>query len=235
MSESTSFFCHPLALADALDNAIIIGNGTGRTLNDNQNSCPVVYLTVDRGALYVYGAGRFTMGRTLVDIEADELESAEVALSVKSSKELQSLLREPPAGMDATAQVVIYEEPVPTGGDEDEEPVWVDMVVSKNGKEIAALGDSDPEGRWSRIVDVVDARLYAAGAPKAGPMALTVEDVKRLSSLRHKSKVIDFANTDVEGVTAFRAGPFTQGIVGEINREKFLSLGGGDEEDLWAS
>jgi hypothetical protein len=165
-----------------------------------------------------------------------------VAISVKSAKTLQSMLRQAPCGADASASVVIYDEPVPTMPEDEDgdevEPIWVDVIVSKNGKEVAALGDADPEGKWSRVVDVVDARLRAAedsGRRRGGPLALTVEDVNRLSSLRHKSRVIDFANTDVEGVTAFQAGPLTMGIVGEVNREKFLALGGGTEGDLWAS
>jgi hypothetical protein len=138
--------------------------------------------------------------------------------------------------------VVIYDEPVPTMPEDEDgdevEPIWVDVIISKNGKEIAALGDADPEGKWSRVVDVVDARLRAAenaGRRREGPMALTVENVNRLSSLRHKSRVIDFTATDVEGVLAYKAGPLTMGIVGEISREKFLALGGGAEEDLWTT
>jgi hypothetical protein len=244
LSTSTTLFCHPGDLADALDNAVIIGNGTGRSLNDNQNSCPVVYLVVDQGELHVYGAGRFTMGRTEVPIElnADPHESAtaEVAISVKSAKTLQSMLRQAPCGADASASVVIYDEPVPTVGEDgdEEEPIWVDVLISKNGKEIAALGDADPDGKWPKIIDVVDARLRAAenaGRRREGPIALTVENVNRLSSLRHKSRVIDFTNTDVEGVLAYKAGPLTMGIVGEISREKFLALGGGAEEDLWTT
>src|SRR6185437_15462547 len=158
LSGSTSFFAHPVALADALDNAVIIGNGTGRSLNDNQNSCPVVYLSLGDGVLYVYGAGRFTMGWTAIEGEGvDEDFTQDVAISVKSAKALQSLLRQPPTGADATAQVIIYDEPTPSV-DDDDEVIWVDVVVSKNGQEIASLGDADPEGKWSKIIDLIDGK-----------------------------------------------------------------------------
>lgn len=231
---SRTFICHPRQLADALANAVVIGNGTGRKL-PAENSCPHVYLTYQgsedghSGVVAVYGAGRHSAGRTIIRLDSPPPATAgTVALSAENAQSLQSVLRSAPCGLTIEAAVTIHDEPVEAlTEDEDGNPdvIWVNLVIVKNGETLAELGDSDPEGAWDWIMDLVDGSIESAGDAATRPLAFGMDALKRIANISSDGGIVDLSTTAHDGVTAFAIGSQFRGILGNIDRELY-AVGG---------
>lgn len=226
------FVCHPKQLADALSNAVILGSGTGTALKPNRNSCPYVYLVYqdsengDHGVVAVYGSGRFISGRALFHLE-NQAPGAAYVISMEPAvaKELASKLRAAPAGAEVTAAVSIYEEPRVDYTEEGDETL-IDFAIVKQETTLAEMANADNECTWEWSMDIVDKPLSALEHPVDGPLLLTMEDLKRLSSISTDAAVIDFIKTAYPGVIAFKAGSSVVGVVGEIDRGLYTAGGG---------
>lgn len=225
------FVCHPRPLADALTNAVILGNGTGTALKPNRNSCPYVYLVYqdsddgDHGVVAVYGSGRYTAGRTLFHLDGQAPGACYiVSLEVAVAKELASKLRQSPIGADVTAAVTIYDQPE-VEYTEDGDELLVDMAFHKQEECLAELANADAECEWEWTMDIVDKPLASLAQPVEGPLLLTVEDLKRLTSVASDAAAIDFIRTGYPGAIAFKLGTTVSGVIGEVDRNSYVAGG----------
>ncbi|HEX9228651.1 MAG TPA: hypothetical protein VF885_18770, partial [Arthrobacter sp.] len=141
------FGVRPIELADALYNAVELSGDHG-----GKPGCPhvlICYQPADGlGVVVVYGASRLIAGRTtiILDTMAPE-DHVSVAIARDKADALQSALRGYGRGKSTRVGVRISDEgfDVVDFNDEDEPVVTtVNLSVSKDDTEIAALADSDP-------------------------------------------------------------------------------------------
>jgi len=220
------FEVRPIELADALYNAVELAADHG-----GLPGCPHVLICYQPapdgivGVVVVYGASRLIAGRTTVVLDTQAPEGhASVAIARDKADALQSALRGYGRAKSTRVGVRISEEGQDVVDfDDDGEPMvsTVNLMVSKDDAEIAALSDSDPEGKFSGHFDLVDD--YIAAGPLAGPTAFMFEAVKRVTGLKGlEAKVMDLAATDNPKVLALAAGPHFRGIIGELDRATYV-------------
>lgn len=225
-----SFGVRPIELADALYNAVELSADHG-----GKPGCPHVLIAYQAapdgvlGVVTVYGVSRLIGGRTTVvlDTQAPE-DHAAVCIDRDKANELQSALRGYGRAKSTRVGVRISDEGFDVVDfDEDGVPVvaTVNLAVSKDDTEIAALADSDPEGKFSGHFDMVDD--YAGIGPLSGPTAVLFEAVKRVTALKGlEAKVMDLAGTTRDHIVAIGAGPHFRGILGEIDRDVYVTVDG---------
>jgi hypothetical protein len=229
-----SFGVRPIELADALYNAVELSGDHG-----GKPGCPHVLICYQPGdgvgVVVVYGASRLIAGRTtiILDTMAPE-DHVSVAIARDKADALQSALRGYGRAKATRVGVRISDEgfDVVDFNDEDEPVVTtVNLSVSKDDTEIAALADSDPECRFSGHFDLVDD--YVAAGSLAGPTAFMFEAVKRVTALKGlESKVMDLATTSNPSIIALAAGPHFRGIIGELDREAYVAADSGRADHL---
>jgi len=224
-----SFGVRPIELADALYNAVELAGDHG-----GKPGCPHVLIAYQGdaegilGVVTVYGVSRLIGGRTtiLLDTQAPE-DHAAVCIDRDKAQELQSALRGYGRAKSTRVGVRISDDGFDVVDfDEDGNPVvvTVNLVVSKDDEEIAALADSDPEGKFSGHFDLVDDSVSLG--PLAGPAAFLFEAVKRVTALKGlEAKVMDLGATGKDHVVAIAAGPHFRGILGEIDRDIYAGDG----------
>lgn len=226
------FSITPLALADALYNAVVLSQdalgkpGAPHVLvcyQDAPEGAPT-------GAVIIYGASRIVAGKTtaILDTQAPG-DHASVCISREHAEQIQSALRGYGRGKSTRVGVRISEEGYDTVDfDEDGEPIvrTVNFSIQKEGEDpLAELADSDPEGEFTRYFDMVDD--YAGIGPLSGPMAITFESVKRVTNLKGLgATAMDLAQTTRDHIVAIAAGPHFRGILGQIDRDAYEA--GGD-------
>lgn len=218
------FGVRPIELADALYNAVELSGDHG-----GKPGCPhvlICYQPADGlGVVVVYGASRLIAGRTtiILDTMAPE-DHVSVAIARDKADALQSALRGYGRGKSTRVGVRISDEgfDVVDFNDEDEPVVTtVNLSVSKDDTEIAALADSDPDCRFSGHFDLVDD--YVTAGDLAGPTAFMFEAVKRVTALKGlEAKVMDLAATSNPKIIAVAAGPHFRGIIGELDRDTYV-------------
>lgn len=231
------FEVRPIELADAIYNAVELAADHG-----SLPGCPHVLICYqpapegNTGVVVVYGASRLIAGRTtiLLDTLAPEGHVA-VAIARDKADALQSALRGFGRAKATRVGVRLSDEGFDVVDyDEDDEPfvTTVNLVVSKDDDEIAALADSDPEGKFSGHFDLVDDYLVGSGAPLLAPTLLSFDALKRIIGLKGlEARAVDLAMTKREHVLALAAGPHFRGIVGELDREVYAA-GGRDDHLL---
>lgn len=227
-----NFEVRPIELADAIYNAVELAADHGPL-----PGCPHVLICYqpapagDVGMVVVYGASRLIAGRTtlMLDTLAPE-DHAAVAIARDKADALQSALRGYGRAKSTRIGVRISDEGFDVVDyDEDEEPIvtTVNLLVSKDDTEIAALADSDPEGKFSGHFDLVDDYLIGSGAPLLAPTLLSFDALKRVISLKGlEARAVDIAMTKREHILALAAGPHFRGILGDLDREVYAA--GGD-------
>jgi len=219
-----SFGVRPIELADALYNAVELAADHG-----GKPGCPHVLISYQPapdgvvGAVAVYGVSRLIGGRTTIILDTQAPEGyASVAISRDKAQELQSMLRGYGRAKSTRVGVRICEEGTDTVDfDEDGNPVvaTVNLIVTKDEEEIAALADSDPAGSFSGHFDIVDDYLVGSGAPLLAPTLLSFDALRRLINLKGlEARAVDLAMTKREHVLAMAAGPHFRGILGELDR-----------------
>jgi hypothetical protein len=226
-----SFGVRPIELADALYNAVELSGDHG-----GKPGCPHVLIGYQPdaegvvGVVTVYGVSRLIGGRTtiILDTQAPE-DYAAVAIDRDKANELQSALRGYGRGKSTRVGVRISDDGFDTVDfDEDGEPVvlTVNLAVSKDDTEIAALADSDPGGEFSGHFDIVDDYLIGSGAPLLAPTLLSFDALRRLINLKGlEARVVDIAMTKREHVLAIAAGPNFRGILGQLDRDVYAGDG----------
>lgn len=229
------FTINPMVLADALYNAAVLAQDAG-----GRPGVPHVLICYQdapdgaTGAVIVYGASRIVAGKTtaILDTKAPG-DHASVCISRDHAEQIQSALRGYGRAKSTRVGVRISEDGYDTVDFDDDEPVvrTVNFSIQKDGEDpLAELADSDPEGRYTRYFDLVDD--YPGVGPLAGPMAITFEAVKRVTSLKGLgATALDLGQTTGEHVVAIAAGPHFRGILGEIDRDAY-EAGGGREGHL---
>ena len=226
-----SFGVRPIELADALYNAVELSGDHG-----GKPGCPHVLIAYQGdaegvlGVVTVYGVSRLIGGRTTIvlDTQAPE-DHAAVAIDRDKAQELQSALRGYGRAKSTRVGVRISDDGFDVVDfDEDDEPVvvTVNLAVSKDDTEIAALADSDPGGEFSGHFDIVDDYLIGSGAPLLAPALLSFDALRRLINLKGlEAKAVDIAMTKREHVLAIAAGPHFRGILGTLDREVYAEVG----------
>jgi hypothetical protein len=224
-----SFGVRPIELADALYNAVELSGDHG-----GKPGCPHVLIAYQGdaegvlGVVTVYGVSRLIGGRTtiLLDTQAPE-DHAAVCIDRDKAQELQSALRGYGRAKSTRVGVRISDDGFDIVDFDDEgDPIvlTVNLTVSKDDTEIAALADSDPEGKFSGHFDMVDD--YAGIGPLTGPSAFLFEAVKRVTALKGlEARVMDLAGTTRDHIVAIAAGPHFRGILGEIDRDLYAGDG----------
>lgn len=225
-----SFGVRPIELADALYNAVELSADHG-----GKPGCPHVLIAYQQvgvlGAVMVYGVSRLIGGRTtiILDTQAPE-EHAIVCIDRDKANELQSALRGYGRAKSTRVGVRISDDGFDVVDfDEDGSPVvvTVNLAVSKDDTEIAALADSDPGGEFSGHFDIVDDYLIGSGAPLLAPTLLHFDALRRLIGLKGlEAKAVDIAMTKREHVLALAAGPHFRGILGQLDREVYAAVDG---------
>ena len=222
------FSITPLALADALHNAAVLGQETG-----GLPGAPHVLICYQDapdgllGAVIVYGASRIVAGKTTALLETKAPgDHASVCISRDHAEQIQSALRGYGRAKSSRVGVRISEEGFDTVEfDEDGEPVvrTVNFSIQKEGEDpLAELADSDPEGEYTKYFDMVDDFLVGSGAPLSGPVLLNFDAVKRILNLKGlEARAVDLAATSREHVLALAAGPYFRGIMGQMDREVY--------------
>lgn len=224
-----SFGVRPIELADALYNAVELSGDHG-----GKPGCPHVLIAYQQlgrlGAVAVYGVSRLVGGRTTIvlDTQAPE-DHVAVCIDRDKANELQSALRGYGRAKSTRVGVRISDDGFDTVDfDEDGSPVvvTVNLAVSKDDTEIAALADSDPGGEFSGHFDIVDDYLIGSGAPLLAPTLLSFDALRRLINLKGlEAKAVDIAMTKREHILAIAAGPHFRGILGQLDREVYAGDG----------
>jgi hypothetical protein len=226
-----SFGVRPIELADALYNAVELSADHG-----GKPGCPHVLIAYQPdaggvlGVVTVYGVSRLIGGRTtiILDTQAPE-DYAAVAIDRDKAQELQSALRGYGRAKSTRVGVRISDDGFDVVDfDEDGDPVvvTVNLTVSKDDTEIAALADSDPGGAFSGHFDIVDDYLIGSGAPLLAPTLLTFDALRRLIGLKGlEAKAVDIAMTKREHILAIAAGPHFRGILGQLDRGVYADDG----------
>lgn len=222
-----NFSVRPIELADALYNAVELSAETG-----GPPGCPHVLISYQPdasgvvGCVVVCGVSRIVGGKTTIILETQAPDShASVAIHRDKANEIQSALRAFGRGKSTRVGVRICEEGHDSVDFDDEgEPfvTTVNLLVSKDDTEIAALADSDPEGKWDRYFDMIDEYLIGSGAPLLAPALLNFDALKRVLSLKGlEARAVDIAMTKREHVLALAAGPHFRGVIGCLDREAY--------------
>lgn len=224
-----NFEVRPIELADAIYNAVELAADHG-----GLPGCPHVLICYqpapagDVGMVVVYGASRLIAGRTTVMLDTlAPVDHVAVAIARDKADALQSALRGFGRAKSTRIGVRISDEGFDVVDyDEDDEPVvtTVNLLVSKDDDEIAALAESDPDGKFSGHFDLVDD--YVAAGPLTGPTAFMFDAVKRVTGLKGlEAKVMDLAATSNPSIMALAAGPHFRGILGELDRDVYAASG----------
>ncbi|HEX9089362.1 MAG TPA: hypothetical protein VF867_17860 [Arthrobacter sp.] len=227
-----NFGVRPIELADALYNAVELSAETG-----GPPGCPHVLISYQPdasgtvGAVVICGVSRIVAGKTTIILETQAPDSyASVAIHREKAGEIQSVLRTFGRGKSTRVGVRICEEgfDVVEFDDEDEPVVaTVNLMVTKDDAEVAALADSDPEGKWDRHFDMIDEYLIGSGAPLLHPALLSFDALKRVLSLKGlEARAVDIAMTKRENVLALAAGPHFRGVIGCLDREAYVAHDG---------
>jgi hypothetical protein len=224
------FSITPLALADALYNAVVLSqDALGKPGAPHVLVCYQDAPDGAVGAVIIYGASRIVAGKTtaILDTQAPG-DHASVCISRDHAEQIQSALRGYGRAKSTRVGVRISEEGYDTVDfDEDGEPVvrTVNFSIQKEGEDpLAELADSDPEGEYTRYFDMVDD--YAGIGPLSGPMAITFESVKRVTNLKGLgATALDLAQTTRDHIVAIAAGPHFRGILGQIDRDAYEAGG----------
>lgn len=224
-----SFGVRPIELADALYNAVELSADHG-----GRPGCPHVLIAYQPapdgvvGVVSVYGVSRLIGGRTTIVLETQAPEDhAAVAIARDKAQELQSALRAFGRAKSTRVGVRISDDGFDVVDfDEDGSPVvvTVNLAVSKDEEEIAALADSDPGGTFSGHFDIVDDYLIGSGAPLLAPTLLSFDALRRLINLKGlEARTVDIAMTKHEHVLAIAAGAHFRGILGELDRDVYVA------------
>ena len=240
-----NFSITPLALADALHNAVVLAQDTG-----GKPGCPHVLICYQdapgvlpgtdghTGAVIIYGASRIIAGKTTVILETIAPgDHASVAISRDHAEQIQSALRGYGRAKSTRVGVRISEEGYDTVDfDDDGEPIvrTVNFSIEKEGEApLAELADSDPEGEYTKRFDMVDEFLVGSGGQLTGPTAFTFEAVKRVTNLKGLgATALDLAQTVHQHVVAISAGPHFRGVLGEIDRAVYAGPDGARADHL---
>lgn len=233
-----NFGVRPIELADALYNAVELSGDHG-----GKPGCPHVLIAYQPaadgvlGVVVVYGASRLIAGRTTIILDTQAPEGyAAVAIARDKADALQSALRGYGRAKATRVGVRISEEGFDVVDfDDEDEPVviTVNLSVSKDDTEIAALADSDPEGKFSGHFDLVDDYLIGSGAPLLAPTLLSFDALKRVISLKGlEARAVDIAMTKREHILALAAGPHFRGILGELDRVTYVGKDGLRDDHL---
>jgi len=234
-----NFSITPLALADALHNAVVLAQDTG-----GKPGAPHVLICYQdapdgrTGAVIIYGSSRIVAGKTTVILETVAPgDHASVAISRDHAEQIQSALRGYGRAKSTRVGVRISEEGFDTVDfDDDGEPIvrTVNFSIQKEGEDpLAELADSDPDGKYQLYFDMVDEALVGSGGQLTGPAAFTFESVKRVTSLKGLgATALDLAQTTREHVIAISAGPHFRGIIGEIDRAVYAGPNGARADHL---
>lgn len=225
-----NFGVRPIELADALYNAVELSGEHG-----GLPGCPHVLIAYQPdadcvlGVVAVYGASRLIAGRTTIVLDTQAPEDyVSVAIARDKADALQSALRGYGRGKSTRVGVRISDEGfdvVDFNEDDEPEVSTVNLFVSKDDTEIAALADSDPEGKFSAHFDLVDD--YVMSGNLVGPTAFMFEAVKRVTGLKGlEAKVMDLGGTSNPKVIALAAGPHFRGIIGELDRAAYVAADG---------
>lgn len=228
-----NFSITPLALADALYNAVVLSQEAGALPGaPHVLVCYQDGLDGVTGSVIIYGASRIVAGKTTVTLDTQAPgDHASVAISRDHAEQIQSALRGYGRAKSSRVGVRISEEGYDTV-DYDEEGEFVvrtvNFSVQKEGEEpLAELADSDPDGEYTKYFDMVDEFLVGSGAPLLAPTLLSFEAIKRVINLKGlEARAVDIAMTKREHVLALAAGPYFRGILGALDREAYEA--GGD-------
>jgi hypothetical protein len=226
-----NFGIHPIALADALYNAVELSAESG-----GRAGCPHVLISYQRdpegrvGMVVVTGISRIAGGRTIILLDTTAPEDcATVAIHRDKAAQISSALRGFGRAKSTRVGVRICEDGYDTVDfDEDDEPVvtTVNLAVQKGEEEpLAELADSDPGREFDRHFDLLDGYLNTAGGPLTGPTAFSIEAMKRIINLKGlESKAVDLAETANKHVVAVSAGPHFRGVLGSLDREVYAAV-----------
>jgi hypothetical protein len=233
-----TFSVSPLALADALYNAVELSKET-----PPKPGCPHVLICYQAdsvqgtGLVLVYGSSRLVAGRTAIRLDTQAPEDhASVTISREHASEIQSALRDYGRAKSTRVAVRICEEGwdcVDFDGDEPDVRT-VHLSIQKEGLDpLAELADSDPGREWDAHFGIVDEYLIGSGAQLAGPTAFPFEALKRVMALKGlEAKVMDLAETTRSSVVALAAGPNFRGIIGELDRAVYAGPDGARADHL---
>lgn len=228
MSSSVSVDVHPKDLADALWNAVNLGKEDG-----DWEGCPHVMLVVQpseatgMGLMAVYGAGRTTAGRTVIELESGAPEgSFSVLLDREDARTIQTQLRGMGVAKATRVAVTIDmagREAVDFDEDGNPDVRFVNLTIAKDEEPLAELADTDPENKWAWVWEMVDDGLDLPPIDHGlqRPTALDVRVIKKVADLKGTgTQVIDLGFSHRKNVLTWSMGPRVRGIVAEIVREK---------------
>ena len=221
------FEVRPIELADALYNAVELSGDHG-----GKPGCPHVLICYQPapdgrvGIVVVYGASRLIAGRTTIVLDTLAPEDhVSVAIARDKADALQSALRGYGRAKSTRVGVRLSDEGFDVVDyDENDDPfvLTVNLAVTKDDTEIAALADSDPDCRFSGHFDLVDD--YVGAGPLTGPTAFMFDAVKRVTALKGlEARVMDIAGTSHPKIMAVAAGPHFRGIIGELDRAAYVA------------
>jgi hypothetical protein len=240
MASSVSFSINPITLANMLTNAVEISKETARI--EHPQSLLLAYQPSPDGKvgqLLVYGCGRYAAGRTVASLEGLPSDEA-ISLSITRdhAAELSTALRKTSRAADTRVGVALHSEAVEGVHPETGAPTWGNLVVAYGDKQLGHLHDSDVHGKYDNVWQRVDDLAAATGDPIAG-VALHVGVLNRVSKLKGVGEVADLRTTPLPGVIAAKLGTGFVALLGEVNKQAFISggrhgEGPGTKEQVWS-
>ena len=234
-----NFAMSPIDLANMLTNAVEMSKEAAKI--EGPDSILIAYQPSSDGLLgsvLVYGCGRYAAGRTVAYLDGlPSPESMSLSITRGHAEELSSALRKTSRAAGTRVSVGMTESPVEEVNPETGAATWGNFSVGYNEKYLTHLHDSDPHGRFDQIWSRVDQLASSTGEPIAG-LALHVGVLSRLSRVKGVGEIADLRTTPLPGVVAAKLGEHFVALLGEVNRENFVSggrwqSGPGSANQLW--
>lgn len=236
-----NFAMNPTDLANMLTNAVEISKEAAKI--EAPDSVLIAYQPSSDGLLgsvLVYGCGRYAAGRTVAYLDGlPSPESMSLSITRGHAEELASALRKTSRAAGTRVSIGMTVDPVEGVNPETGGPTWGNFSVGYNEKYLTHLHDSDPHGRYDAIWGRVDELASSAGDRVDG-VALHVAVMSRLAKCKGVGEIADLRATPLPGVVAAKLGEHFVALLGEVNRDSFVSggrwgSGPGSAEQLWPS
>lgn len=203
----TKFNIHPRVLAEALDNAVVIGKDKPAI-----TYCDVIGIEGFTDRLEIYARGRYTAGRVTVPVHLGWASPKTTCILEAEAAELASVLKKVEgAGRKGTVVEVTLD-----GG----------LAIRAGTETICDLADADPDGDEYETWHEIDGAIALAehSLLVGDPLAFSKDLIARFTKIKAETDVLDMVCIGGNTVVA-KMGENFHGLIEAVAREGYATGG----------